>query len=297
MSGEATMPGVAAGGATAGPPLIEVDRVTFGYDGGHQARPVLEDVSLDVHHGDFLAILGPNGGGKTTLLKLMLGLLQPWRGTVRRRVRRRGGLGWVPQFSGFDRNVPARVDDVVLMGRLGLRGPIARFRGTDRAAARGALDRVGLADLAAKPVADLSGGQLQRTLIARALASEPEVLLLDEPLASVDAEVRTTLVDVLADLNRDIPIVVVTHDLTPFAGAVHQIACVNRRLHYHPQGKLTTAMLEEVYGCPVELIAHGVPHRVLEPHGSLEPQGRLEPPGRLEPEGRLAPPRRAEPPR
>ena len=247
-------------------PLIEVDHVTFGYHGGGDRQPVLEDVSLTVRQGDFLAVLGPNGGGKTTLLKLMLGLLEPWSGSVRRPVRRRGGLGWVPQFSGFDRNVPARVEDVVEMGRLGLRGPLARFRAEDRAAARRALERVGLADRAATPVADLSGGQLQRTLIARALASEPEVLLLDEPLASVDAEVRTALVDVLVALNREVPMVVVTHDLTPLAGAVRQIACVNRRLHYHPEGKLTGAMLEEVYGCPVEMIAHGVPHRVLEPH-------------------------------
>jgi zinc transport system ATP-binding protein len=285
--GAAPRDGAAAAKSEA--PLIEVDHVTFGYEGGVAARPVLEDVSLAVHRGDFLAILGPNGGGKTTLLKLILGLLQPWRGTVRRRVRRRGGLGWVPQFSGFDRNVPARVEDVVPMGRLGLRGPFARYRDTDRAAARGALGRVGLAHLAATPVADLSGGQLQRTLIARALASEPDVLLLDEPLASVDAELRTSLVDVLVDLNREVPIVVVTHDLTPLAGAVRQIACVNRRLHYHPQGKLTTAMLEEVYGCPVELIAHGVPHRVLEPHDSLEPHGRLDPHAGLDPHGRVDP--------
>ncbi|HEX6202850.1 MAG TPA: metal ABC transporter ATP-binding protein [Thermoanaerobaculia bacterium] len=243
-------------------PLIEVDHVTFGYD----ARPVLEDVSLTVRRGDFLAVIGPNGGGKTTLIKLMLGLLDPWSGSVRRHVRRRGGLGWVPQFAGFDRNVPARVEDVVRMGRLGLRGPLARFRDEDRAAARRALDRVALGRLATTPVADLSGGQLQRTLIARALASEPEVLLLDEPLASVDAEVRTSLVDVLVELNREVPLVVVTHDLTALAGAVRQIACVNRRLHYHPEGKVTGEMLEEVYGCPVELIAHGVPHRVLEPH-------------------------------
>jgi zinc transport system ATP-binding protein len=247
-------------------PLIEVEQVTFGYD----SRPVLEDVSLTVRRGDFLAILGPNGGGKTTLLKLMLGLLEPWQGTVRRHVRRRGGLGWVPQFSGFDRNVPAGVEDVVRMGRLGLRGPFSPFRADDREAARGALERVGLLRLATTPVADLSGGQLQRTLIARALASDPEVLLLDEPLASVDAEVRRSLVDVLTELNAEVPMVVVTHDLTPLAGVVRQIACVNRRLHYHPEGRLTSAMLEEVYGCPVELIAHGVPHRVLDPH---PPQG------------------------
>lgn len=247
---------------TAGAPLIELDRVTFGYE----RRPVLEEVTLTVRRGDFLAVIGPNGGGKTTLLKLMLGLVAPWSGTVRRHARRRGGLGYVPQFAAFDRHFPARVLEVVRMGRLGLRRPLARFRDEDGAAARRALDRVGIGPLADRPVADLSGGQIQRTLIARALASEPEALLLDEPLASLDAEVRSSLVDVLRELHREVPLVVVTHDLTPLAGLVRQIACVNRRLHYHPEGKLTAAMLEEVYGCPVELIAHGVPHRVLEPH-------------------------------
>jgi zinc transport system ATP-binding protein len=243
--------------------LLEVERVTFGYD----RRPVLEDVSLLVREGDFLAILGPNGGGKTTLLKIILGLLEPWQGRVRRHLsRRRGALGYVPQFAGFERNFPARVADVVRMGRLGLRGPFVPYGREDREAARRALERLGLAPIAGAHVADLSGGQLQRTLIARALASEPEVLLLDEPLASVDAEMRESLVETLTELNRQVPVVVVTHDLTPFAGAVRQVACVNRRLHYHPGGQLTPEMLEEVYGCPVELIAHGVPHRVLEPH-------------------------------
>jgi zinc transport system ATP-binding protein len=126
---------------------------------------------------------------------------------------------------------------------------------------------MGLGAVAERHVDDLSGGQVQRTLIARALAGEPEILFLDEPLASVDAEFRSSLVEALEELHRDIPVVVVTHDLTPFASAVRQVACVNRCLHYHPEGKLTPGMLEEVYGCPVELITHGVPHRVLAAHG------------------------------
>jgi zinc transport system ATP-binding protein len=247
--------------------LLEVEGVTFGYD----RRPVLEDVSLVIREGDFLAILGPNGGGKTTLLKLILGLLAPWKGRVTRHLsRRRGALGYVPQYAGFERNFPVRVADVVRMGRLSRRGPVAPYRREDREAAQRSLERLGLGPVAGAHVADLSGGQLQRTLIARALASEPEVLLLDEPLASVDAEIRESLVETLVELNRQVPVVVVTHDLTPFAGAVRQVACVNRRLHYHPGGQLTAQMLEEVYGCPVELIAHGVPHRVLAPHDDGE---------------------------
>jgi zinc transport system ATP-binding protein len=256
-----------AGGAPAAeppraPPLLALRDAVFAYDG----EPILDHVTLEVGRRDFLAIIGPNGGGKTTLLKVLLGLLTPQAGTVERSPARAGALGYVPQFATFDRDFPLRVREVVQMGRLSLRGRGRRYNSADRMAVAATLARLGLAPIAEKPVGQLSGGQLQRTLIARALVGEPEVLLLDEPLASVDAEFREVLVDTLRELHANLPIVVVTHDLTPFAGVVRQIACMNRRLHYHPEGRLTPEMLEEVYGCPVELITHGVPHRVLEHH-------------------------------
>ena len=250
-------------------PLLSLRDITFAYD----AEPILDRVSLDIGRRDFLAVIGPNGGGKTTLLKVMLGLLQPRAGRVERFLGgdgasgvRAGALGYVPQFATFDRDFPLRVREVVQMGRLGVRGAFRRYTSADRIAVAAALAKLGLAPIAEHPVGRLSGGQLQRTLIARALVGEPEVLLLDEPLASVDAEFRDKLVDTLRELHATMPIVVVTHDLTPFAGVVRQIACMNRRLHYHPEGRLTPEMLEEVYGCPVELITHGVPHRVLGHH-------------------------------
>jgi len=243
--------------------LIEARGITFGY--GQEA--VLRDVDLVIRREHFLAILGPNGGGKTTLVKVLLGLLSPWTGTVRRSTSpRRGALGYVPQFATFDRSFPIRVRDLVQMGRLGLRGPLHRYRTRDRHRVAEMLDAFGLAGVAEETVEELSGGQLQRALIARALVAEPEILFLDEPLASIDAESREVLLSTLERLHAEIPIVVITHDLTPFAGVVQQIACVNRHLFYHPHGELTTEMLEEVYGCPVELIAHGVPHRVLHSH-------------------------------
>jgi len=248
--------------ATRPVPLIALRDVTFAYDD----EPILDRVSLDVGRRDFLAVIGPNGGGKTTLLKVMLGLLQPRSGSVVRFPTRPSALGYVPQFATFDRDFPLRVREVVQMGRLAVRGRFARYNSADRIAVAMALAQLGLAPIAEHPVGRLSGGQLQRTLIARALVGEPEVLLLDEPLASVDAEFRDKLVDTLRELHATMPIVVVTHDLTPFAGVVGQIACMNRRLHYHPEGRLTPEMLEEVYGCPVELITHGVPHRVLGHH-------------------------------
>lgn len=257
------LPSASAPQAAPGEPLLVVEDVTFGYE----RERILDHVSLTVRNGDFLAILGPNGGGKTTLLKVMLGLIQPWSGRVERRVsRRHGALGYVPQFAGFDRDYPLSVEEVVRLGRLGRRGRFSRWRPEDHRAVARELERFRLGNLARTPIGDLSGGQLQRTLIARALAADPEVLFLDEPLASIDAESRDTLIETLDHLHRTIPVVLVTHDLTPLAPVVRQIACVNRKLHYHPQGRLTPEMLEEVYGCPVELVAHGVPHRVLEPH-------------------------------
>ena len=247
---------------TAAGPIIDLRDVVFSYD----REPILDRVSLAIGRDDFLAVIGPNGGGKTTLLKVILGLLRPQAGRVERFTERKSGLGYVPQFATFDRDFPLRVADVVRMGRLAVRGPLRRYDASDQAAVDAALARLGLGHLAHTAIGELSGGQLQRTLIARALVGEPEILLLDEPLASVDAEFRDVLVETLSELHRTLPIVVVTHDLTPFSGVVRQIACMNRRLHYHPEGRLTPTMLEEVYGCPVELIAHGVPHRVLPAH-------------------------------
>jgi zinc transport system ATP-binding protein len=208
-------------------PLIEVRAVTFGYG----REPVLEDVDLAVGGRDFLVLEGPNGGGKTTLLKLMLGLLQPWRGEVRRRFQRpRGAIGYVPQAASFDRDFPLRVESLVLMGRLARSGMLRPYAREDRRQAARALELLQLAHLARLPIAELSGGELQRVLIARALAGEPEILMLDEPTSSVDAASRDTLAGLLADLNRGVPVVVVTHDLASFAGQAKRIVHVQRRL-------------------------------------------------------------------
>lgn len=243
--------------------LIDVQDVTFGYE----TEAVLRNVKLTVRRGDFLAIIGPNGGGKTTLVKLILGLLKPWSGQiVLHPSLTRGTLGYVPQFSTFDTKFPLRVCDVVAMGRLGKRGLFQRYTADDRRVADAVLLRLGLADLRYTAVGELSGGQLQRVLIARALVGEPAVLFMDEPTSSVDTETRTTLDTLLRELGERIPVVVITHDVTAFAPLVRQFACVNRKLYYHDQRELTPVMLEEAYGCPVELIAHGMPHRVLHQH-------------------------------
>ncbi len=244
-------------------PLLELRDVSAGYG----AVEAVTEVNLSVYPGDYLAIIGPNGGGKTTLLKVMLGLLPPRQGRVIHHLphgRRR--LGYVPQFSTLESNIPLRVEEVALMGRLAIRGRWRWYRREDYEAARQALEAVGLEDLRLRPASELSGGQVQRLLLARALAGEPEALLLDEPMASLDAESRRVVRGLLEELRERMPIVLVTHDPAAVAREVKNIACMNRRLTYHAGAELSAEALQEAYGCPVELIAHGVPHRVLEPH-------------------------------
>lgn len=212
-------------------PFVTVEDVSFGYD----REVVLDRVSLPIYERDFLAIVGPNGGGKTTLLKLLLGLLQPWSGRIHYRQQvPHGGLGYVPQFATFDARFPLRVIDVVLMGRIGRCGPLRRFGAADRTAAAAILERLQLANLAQNSIADLSGGQRQRVLIARALVANPSILFLDEPTASVDQESRSVFAQLLGELNEQIPLVIVTHDPSGLPDGVRHVARVNRQLEHGP---------------------------------------------------------------
>ncbi|UCE86594.1 MAG: metal ABC transporter ATP-binding protein [Deltaproteobacteria bacterium] len=252
-------------------PAIEIEGVSLALRG----VPVLTDIDLRLEPNGYLAILGPNGGGKTTLLKLILGLLAPDRGRIRVSgqppSRSRGRVGYVPQIVRFDLDFPIRVLDLVLMGRLGPRRLFRRFGPRDRAVARAKLAQVELEAYADRPVGTLSGGQLQRALIARALALEPEILLLDEPTASLDERVGRSVWELFGELSREMAVVLVSHDIGAISQHVRSVACLNRRLYYHPSKGLTAEMLEATYGCPVDLLAHGHPHRVLPPHG--EPAG------------------------
>jgi zinc transport system ATP-binding protein len=231
-------------------PVVEIQDLSFGYDGA----PVLEGVDLTLGSGDFAAVVGPNGGGKTTLLKLMLGLLSPSSGRVRlfgqSPPQARHRIGYMPQHVQVDLSFPVTVGDVVLMGRLGTKG------GGDRAAVRQALKRVEMLTLAQRPFAALSGGQRQRVLIARALAGEPELLLLDEPTASIDLVVERELFDLLSELNCHIPVVVVSHDIGFVSPYVKSVICVNRKVVMHPTSQVTGQIISEIYGQPVLMVRH-----------------------------------------
>ena len=231
----------------------------------------LENISLNVQEHEFLGIIGPNGGGKTTLLKAILGLVQPQTGTIRifgqSGDKGRRQIGYVPQFSRFDRRFPISVEEVVLMGRLARRSPwFVRFADQDRTLVESLLARLEIADLKHRQIGQLSGGQLQRVLIARALAVDPRILILDEPTASVDSASKTRIYEILKELNKEMTILIVTHDLSAVSSNIDKIACLNQQLFYHGRTELEAGLVEKVYGCPVDLIAHGVPHRVLQGH-------------------------------
>ena len=182
----------------------------------------------------------------------------------------RGRIGYVPQYASFDADFPITVAEMVGIGRLG-RSDHRRDRTADRVSVERALARLELSGVADVQVGELSGGQLQRALIARALVSEPKVLLLDEPTASLDTPIGRSVYDLLEELAQDIPIVLVSHDIGVISRTVRTIACLNVRLHYHRSPELTPEMVEAAYGCPVDLVAHGVPHRVFETHPESGP--------------------------
>ena len=247
-------------------PAVEMKGVWFTYE----RMVILEDISFALKQGDFLGMIGPNGGGKTTLLKLLLGILKPNRGLIRvlgeEPHRARCRVGYVPQDTDSNNTFPVSVMDVVLMGRLAISRMGKSFSSKDRPMAEEALRKVGMWNRKDTPIGKLSGGQRQRVLIARALVTEPEILFLDEPTAKVDPEFENNIYDFLKELNRRATIVAITHDVGVISRYVKSVACVNRTLIFHEEAQITNEMLEMAYECPVDLIAHGIPHRVLPHH-------------------------------
>lgn len=240
--------------------VIELTDVSFGYPPAGLGAAVLESVSLAVPPRDFLGIIGPNGGGKSTLLKIILGLLTPQRGTVRvfgrRPMQARSRIGYVPQHAGMDPSVPASVLDVVRMGRLHRSRWGSTFSREHTDAAMAALEQTGTAALARRSVGQLSGGQRQRVLIARALASDAELLLLDEPTAGVDAAAEQSLTGLLKSLNERLAIVMVSHDVSFVSRHLKRVACLSRTLAVHDAAEVTHEMLAHMYHDPVSAVHH-----------------------------------------
>jgi len=236
--------------------IVKFKDVCFAYD----RAPVLEDVNFTIQERTFISIVGPNAGGKTTLLKLMLGLLKPSRGIVevcgQTPEQARPRIGYMPQYVQFDPNFPVTVLDVVLMGRLGNGTRFGPYRKTDKDIAMEALNKLEMDKARNRPFMALSGGQRQRVLIARALTAEPELLLLDEPTANVDMAVETELFELLNTMSETITVVVVSHDLGFVSQYVQSVVCVNRRVMMHPTTAVTGEVISALYGADVRMVRH-----------------------------------------
>ena len=240
-------------------PAVVFEGVSFTYDG----PPAIDDVTLTIPQRDFVCAVGPNGGGKTTFLKLILGLIHPNRGCVRvlgePPEKARCRIGYMPQNAQLDPRFPVSVLDVVLMGRLGHTRIAGPYRRSDRQVAMRALLDVNLAEFAGRPFSALSSGQRQRVLIARALACEPELLLLDEPTANLDPTVQEDLYVLLRDLNQRLTILMVSHDIGFVSVYFRTVVCVHRSVHMHATGDLTRERVADMYGREVRLVQHAGP--------------------------------------
>ncbi len=237
-------------------PIIACHDLTFGYEGD----PVLQNVNIAIPPGDFVCVVGANGSGKTTLLKLALGLLRPGSGRIevfgRAPQHSRRRIGYVPQHPRLDPLFPVTALDVTLMGRLGRAPALWGWRSRDRNRALEALAEVGLTEQADHHFAALSGGQKQRVLIARALAGDPDLLLLDEPTAGLDAHVEEGFYRLLEELNKRLTVVLVSHDLGFVSGFVKSVVCVGRKVMVHPTSEITGEIIADLYGSDMRLVRH-----------------------------------------
>lgn len=247
--------------------IIELQHVNVAYDG----KTVLRDISLSIQERDFLGIIGPNGGGKTTLIKAILGLKKISSGTIRffhdGQEADHITMGYLPQYNSIDKKFPISVQEVILSGLSSQKSLVSRFTREQRELVEKVISRMGLEGLEKRAIGELSGGQLQRTLLGRAIVSNPDVVILDEPSTYIDKRFEAKLYELLEEINRDCAIILVSHDIGTVLRNVKSIACVNETLHYHPDTEVSEDWLEKNFNCPIEILGHGrLPHRVLGEH-------------------------------
>ncbi len=245
--------------------IISLHNVGVTYDG----CTALEGVNLDIYADDFIGIIGPNGGGKTSLVKAIMGAVK-YSGEIEISETLRNGnhykIGYMPQVSQFDMRFPISVEEVVLSGLQTEKGFFGRYRKEDKRLAHSYLDSMGIVELATRPIGEVSGGQLQRALLCRAIISEPKFLILDEPTNFVDNSFEQEFYAMVEELSKNMAVMIVSHDLGTITSVVKSIVCVNRTVHRHDSNILTEEQLRN-YNCPIQIVSHGhIPHTILEHH-------------------------------
>ena len=247
--------------------LIEIKNVTARYN----VKTVLNSVSLDVWENDFLGIIGPNGGGKTTLLKIILGLMKPVSGEIS--FYRDGKnvsslkIGYLPQINPIDKRFPISVFEVISSGLAGEKPLFKNYTTQQKERVNELIIKMGLENFSKRAIGELSGGQLQRALLARAIVSRPRLLILDEPNTYVDKKFESQFYELLGEISENTAVILVSHDVGTLLPTVKNVACVNETLHYHPGTDVSDEWLSNTYACPIEIVGHGdLPHRVLKKH-------------------------------
>lgn len=247
--------------------IIKIENLSAGYEN----KTVLHDINLEVAEKDFLGIIGPNGGGKTTLMKVILGLLEPTEGKItyydNGTPTERLEIGYLPQYNSIDKKFPISVYEVILSGLNRQKNLFRRFTKEHHERVKETISMMGLEGMENKPIGQLSGGQIQRALLGRAIVSDPKAIILDEPNTYIDKRFEARLYSLLEEINKERTIILVSHDIGSVLQNVKSIACVNGTLDYHPQSEVSAEWIEEKLQCPIELLGHGeLPHRVLKKH-------------------------------
>ncbi|MGM0378618.1 MAG: metal ABC transporter ATP-binding protein [Bacillota bacterium] len=244
--------------------LIELKNISVGYNNTN----VLKNVNLNIKDNKFITLIGPNGGGKTTLMKTILGFLTPNSGTIRKKENL--NIGYVPQKDSFEKSFPIKVKNVVLSGILSDKLFFHKYSKKNKNKLRDILNLLEINDLKNKQINELSGGEMQKVFLARALIQEPNLLLLDEPFANIDSESKNKYLKLLKDLSENMSILLISHDISVISSYTDDVICINKDVHYHDSNTLTNKELQNTYGCPVELVGHGIPHRVFPVHNKKE---------------------------
>ncbi|MFH1380100.1 MAG: metal ABC transporter ATP-binding protein [bacterium] len=245
---------------------IEIKNLSFAY----HKELILNDITVSIPQNTIIGLIGPNGAGKTTLAKIIIGLFKPTKGSIQvlgsSPQEARGQIGYAPQYFSHERDFPITVGDVVLMGRLSAKKLLHRFTKEDHAATHAALTQVNMSSYKDHNIAVLSGGQKQRVLLARALVCNPKLLILDEPLTGIDICLEFEFYELLKILKQTRTIILISHDIGVISQHVDNIICLNKTIFCHDDKETALKNLDKIYGCPVDIVAHGVPHRILKDH-------------------------------